>query len=142
MVNQSLHGTNNIFAPSNHWLKTSIYMNKLYIKDLSVCFTKQSYLISSGSHLLSRAVSSKVPSAVRALTVVFGMGTGVSLGRIATRNFLLFGLFYAFRTNNKVKILLSSFHFFLLHNLIMKQPLLCGFSSPFSQVTYLSAFRS
>ena len=87
-------------------------MNKLYIKDLSVCFTKQSYLISSGSHLLSRAVSSKVPSAVRALTVVFGMGTGVSLGRIATRNFLLFGLFYAFRTNNKVKILLSSFHFF------------------------------
>ena len=31
------------FAPSNHWLKTSIYMKKLYIKGLSACFTKQSY---------------------------------------------------------------------------------------------------
>ena len=32
----------------------------------------------SGSHLLSHAVSSIVPSAVWVLTVVFGMGTGVS----------------------------------------------------------------
>ena len=40
----------------------------------------------SGSHLLSRTVSSKVPSAVQVLTIVFGMGTGVSQGRIATRN--------------------------------------------------------
>ena len=38
----------------------------------------------TGSHLLSRAVSSKVPSADWVLTVVFGMGTGVSLKRIAT----------------------------------------------------------
>ena len=40
----------------------------------------------SGSHLLSRAVSSKVPSAAPGLTIVFGMGTGVSPGRIAARH--------------------------------------------------------
>ena len=46
----------------------------------SPCF----YLFRSGSHLLSHTVSSAVPSAARALTIVFGMGTGVSPGRIAT----------------------------------------------------------
>ena len=44
--------------------------------------------INYGSRLLSRAVSSKVPSAAQVLTVVFGMGTGVSPERIATINFL------------------------------------------------------
>ena len=39
--------------------------------------------------LLSRTVSSAVPSAGRVLTVVFGMGTGVSPGRIAARSFQL-----------------------------------------------------
>ena len=39
----------------------------------------------SGGHLLSRTVSSEVPSAVWVLTVVFGMGTGVSPVRIAAR---------------------------------------------------------
>ena len=39
----------------------------------------------SGSHLLSHAVARIVPSAVKVLTVVFGMGTGVSPSRIATR---------------------------------------------------------
>ena len=39
-----------------------------------------------GSHLLSRAVSSKVPSADQVLTVVFGMGTGVTPDRITTKN--------------------------------------------------------
>ena len=38
----------------------------------------------SGSHLLFRAVSSKVPSAAWVLTIVFGMGTGVTPRRIAT----------------------------------------------------------
>ena len=33
----------------------------------------------SGSDLLSRAVSSQVPSALRGLTSVFGMGTGGTL---------------------------------------------------------------
>ena len=41
-----------------------------------------------GSHLPSHAVSSIVLSAVWGLTVVFGMGTGVSPIRIATRYFL------------------------------------------------------
>ena len=43
--------------------------------------------IGSGTHLLSHAVPSVVSSAVRGLTIVFGMGTGVSPGRIGTRNF-------------------------------------------------------
>ena len=47
------------------------------------------YLIASGSHLLSHAVSSIVSSAASVLTVVFGMGTGVSPKRIATGNFVL-----------------------------------------------------
>ena len=42
--------------------------------------------IYSGSLLLSRAVSSRVSSAGRVLTIVFGMGTGVSPCRIATGN--------------------------------------------------------
>ena len=40
--------------------------------------------LDSGSHLLSHAVSSIVSSASQGLTFVFGMGTGVSPGRIAT----------------------------------------------------------
>ena len=44
----------------------------------------------SGILLFSRAVSSTVPSAVYALTVVFGMGTGVSHIRIDTGQFCLF----------------------------------------------------
>ena len=51
------------------------------------CFRK--FFIYSGSHLLSHTVSSAVPSAVWVLTIVFGMGTGVSPKRIVTRNFLL-----------------------------------------------------
>ena len=43
--------------------------------------------IDCGIHLLSRAVSSKVPSAAYVLTIVFGMGTGVSHKRIDTTNF-------------------------------------------------------
>ena len=40
----------------------------------------------SGSHLLSHTVASTVPSAAQVLTIVFGMGTGVSPERIATGN--------------------------------------------------------
>ena len=47
----------------------------------------------AGSHLLSHAVSSIVSSAASVLTVVFGMGTGVSPKRIATGNLLLSNLF-------------------------------------------------
>ena len=45
--------------------------------------------IESGIHLLSHAVSSIVPSADQVLTVVFGMGTGVSPKRITTRNVVI-----------------------------------------------------
>ena len=38
-----------------------------------------------GGHLLSHTVSSAVPSAAQVLTIVFGMGTGVSPERIATK---------------------------------------------------------
>ena len=42
----------------------------------------------SGSHLLSHAVPSTVPSAARALTLVFGVGTRVPPGRIAASSSL------------------------------------------------------
>ena len=42
-------------------------------------------LFGFGGHLLSHTVSSAVPSAVQVLTIVFGMGTGVSPERIATK---------------------------------------------------------
>ena len=42
-----------------------------------------------GTHLLSHAVSSIVPSASWVLTVVFGMGTGVSPKRIDARNIVI-----------------------------------------------------
>ena len=54
---------------------------------LFMLFVKRFFFFSSGSHLLSHAVSSIVPSAVWGLTIVFGMGTGVSPKRIATGSF-------------------------------------------------------
>ena len=51
----------------------------LYIKPFGYFFCK------SGSHLLSHIVSNVVPSAAYVLTIVFGMRTGVSHKRIATR---------------------------------------------------------
>ena len=42
--------------------------------------------IDSGDHLLSQAASHQVPSTAQVLTVVFGMGTGVSPRRIITGN--------------------------------------------------------
>ena len=44
----------------------------------------------AGSHLLSHTVSSAVPSAAYVLTVVFGLGTGVSHKRITTGKFFCF----------------------------------------------------
>ena len=44
----------------------------------------------AGSHLLSHTVSSAVPSAAYVLTVVFGMGTGVSHKRITTGKLFFF----------------------------------------------------
>ena len=42
--------------------------------------------IDSGDHLLFQAASHQVPSTAQVLTVVFGMGTGVSPERIITGN--------------------------------------------------------
>ena len=39
-------------------------------------FISELLLLESGGDLLSRAVSSQVPSALKVLTSVFGMGTG------------------------------------------------------------------
>ena len=39
-----------------------------------------------GNHLLSQAAARQVPSTAQVLTVVFGMGTGVSPERIITEN--------------------------------------------------------
>ena len=49
---------------------------------------KPSYFsLKFGSHLLSHTVTSAVPSAAWVLTIVFGMGTGVTPKRIATEKF-------------------------------------------------------
>ena len=56
--------------------------------------------IKSGSHLLSHAVSSIVPSASWVLTIVFGMGTGVSPKRITTRKVFHIDLSYPINLDN------------------------------------------
>ena len=48
-----------------------------------------------GIHLLSHAVSSIVPSAARIFTVVFGMGTGVTSARIATRQKIFLNVLFS-----------------------------------------------
>ena len=45
---------------------------------------KPIFFFKFGGHLLSHTVTSAVPSAALVLTIVFGMGTGVSPKRIAT----------------------------------------------------------
>ena len=71
----------------------------LYIKSLI-------FFLESGGHLLSHIVSNIVPSAVQVLTIVFGMGTGVTPERIATRNFAL-QVVSATKSNVDVESLLS-----------------------------------
>ena len=73
------------------FLQTSkIYMNRTI--NYSICYFKsyysKYYFYKSGSHLLSHTVSSIVPSAAYVLTIVFGMGTGVTHKRITTGNFI------------------------------------------------------
>ena len=71
------------------------------------------YLI--GGHLLSHTVSSIVPSAVWVLTIVFGMGTGVTPRRIATKIFC---------------------YLYLLDNQTVKQPLLFFLERRWSSRTF------
>ena len=72
----------------------------------------------SGSHLLSHVVSNIVPSAARVLTVVFGMGTGVSLKRIGTGIFVnhepcTCGLFCPFCTLHETLNSVQNPYFFI-----------------------------
>ena len=46
---------------------------------------KPIFFFKFGGHLLSHTVTSAVPSAAWVLTIVFGMGTGVTPKRIATK---------------------------------------------------------
>ena len=46
--------------------------------------TNKIFFKKSGTHLLSHTVTSIVPSAAYVLTIVFGMGTGVTRKRIGT----------------------------------------------------------
>ena len=57
----------------------------------------------SGTHLSSQAVASLVFSAARVLTIVFGMRTGVTPARIATRSFLVH-----WELNSEITALLNS----------------------------------
>ena len=59
-----------------------------------------------GNHLLSQAAARQVPSTAQVLTVVFGMGTGVSPERIITGNLFLIKVFlyYTFKTEHKLQI--------------------------------------
>ena len=72
----------------------------------------------SGSHLLSHTVSSIVSSAAWGLTIVFGMGTGVSPRRIATGT-----LFFQLSSCYGLQAA-SFFHTLPLDNSTVKQPLL------------------
>ena len=62
-----------------------------------------------GGHLLSHTVSSAVPSASQVLTIVFGMGTGVSPGRIATEKLVLSEVLHELRTKLCSSFLVRSF---------------------------------
>ena len=76
LYNRRLVGTSGFEPPTSRL--SGVRSNRLSYKP-----------IESGIHLLSHAVSSIVPSAAQVLTVVFGMGTGVSPERIDTRNMKL-----------------------------------------------------
>ena len=65
------------------------------------------FFFSFGGHLLSHTVSSAVPSADWVLTVVFGMGTGVSPNRIGTRRIKFYLL-----DNSTVKHIAIFYFFF------------------------------
>ena len=73
----SLMGLSGLEPPTSRL--SGVRSNRLSYKPIS--------FFDSGSHLLSHAVSSIVPSAGCVLTLVFGMGTRVPHSRIAARNF-------------------------------------------------------
>ncbi len=60
--------------------------DNLLITSQLLCQLSHIGILDFGNHLLSQAASHQVPSTVWVLTVVFGMGTGVSPKRIVTKN--------------------------------------------------------
>ena len=73
------------------------------------------YPLESGDDLLSRAVSSQVPSALRGLTSVFGMGTGGSLLPLSPEILYSVVDFFPHPENRTVKVDLKlSYNYFLL----------------------------
>ena len=70
------------------WLNSHIISKLSYLNSFFDILSLFNLFYNSGSHLLSRTVSSKVPSAAYVLTIEFGMRTGVSHKRIATRKFV------------------------------------------------------
>ena len=68
----------------------------------------------SGSDLLSRAVSSQVPSALKGLTSVFGMGTGVTPSLSPPERAIFF--FRALTTAQRIELIqLLTWFTLLLH---------------------------
>ena len=70
-------------------LSSKFLVLSLQLSDLRIgeAFRFSNPLLYSGNVLLSRAVSSQVPSALRGLTSVFGMGTGGSLSLLSPEFF-------------------------------------------------------
>ena len=87
------HQNTGPFQHSDHWLNQLSqhfpadvgWRASVGARSISSAFPPAFFFWGSGSRLLSHTVSSAVPSAVYGLTFVFGMGTGVSHRRIATR---------------------------------------------------------
>ena len=65
---------------------------------MTIAVREHSNLLGSGSDLLSRAVSSQVPSAREGLTSVFGMGTGGTLQPLPPEIFCVVGYFRTLKT--------------------------------------------
>ena len=73
------------YKPTLYVLAVSVFLIISTLEMLRI--SRGTDLKKSGNHLTSHAVSSIVLSAVPGLTVVFGMGTGISPERIITRKF-------------------------------------------------------
>ena len=75
------------------WLGWCNYFQMLtvffFVTSVSIWKAFAYFTYGFGSHLLSHTVTSAVPSAAWVLTIVFGMGTGVSPKRIATESFCI-----------------------------------------------------
>ena len=69
------------------WLDEVLLIPACIYSKLRQRFCLRFFFFWFGGHLLSHTVSSAVPSAVQVLTIVFGMGTGVTPERIATKKF-------------------------------------------------------